>query len=197
MSYDGGVSFANIGTTATNASYTNLATALADDSTLYQVIVSGACSPSVTSAPAAQLTVYDGPTAAGSATPAVVCASSPATTLNGLPGGDYTAAIWSGAGTFAPNAATMNATYTPTAAEIAARQRYGDLDGQQPERALPVGERNCDDSDQSGGTSECRAEPDGLRKQRDHAFGRRLRWRGDQRELEWRRHFPAEHSSYK
>jgi len=48
-----------------------------------------------------------------------VCANNPATTLNG----SFTIATgaqWSGAGTFTPNNTTMNAVYTPTAAQIAA-----------------------------------------------------------------------------
>jgi hypothetical protein len=48
-----------------------------------------------------------------------VCTSSPQVQLAGVVGGGNGA--WSGgAGTYAPNAATMNAVYTPTAAEIAA-----------------------------------------------------------------------------
>ena len=49
-----------------------------------------------------------------------VCASSPAVTLNGAVT-IATGGQWSGGGgTFAPNANTLNATYTPSAAEIAA-----------------------------------------------------------------------------
>ena len=50
-----------------------------------------------------------------------VCASSPAIALSGQIGGSATLGTWSGgAGTFTPNANTLAATYTPTAAEIAA-----------------------------------------------------------------------------
>ena len=49
------------------------------------------------------------------------CSSSPAIVLAGQIGGGATFATWSGgAGTFSPNAGALNATYTPTAAEIAA-----------------------------------------------------------------------------
>ncbi|HRF79525.1 MAG TPA: hypothetical protein PL070_05505, partial [Flavobacteriales bacterium] len=52
-------------------------------------------------------------------TPASVCANAPLMSLNGSVSG-ATGAIWSaGAGTFAPNNTTLNATYTPTTAEIA------------------------------------------------------------------------------
>ena len=50
-----------------------------------------------------------------------VCSTSPALILSGQIGGSATIGTWSGgAGTFTPNASTVNATYTPTAAEIAA-----------------------------------------------------------------------------
>ena len=39
VSQDGGTTFTNISDTATNASYTNLVTALADNGNQYQVIV--------------------------------------------------------------------------------------------------------------------------------------------------------------
>ncbi len=48
------------------------------------------------------------------------CADNAIFTLNGTFGGGATSGMWTGAGTFAPNASTGNATYTPTAAEIAA-----------------------------------------------------------------------------
>src|SRR5207244_12972330 len=47
--------------------------------------------------------------------------SSPRVQLAGAIGGGAATATWSGgAGTFSPNASTLNATYTPNAAEIAA-----------------------------------------------------------------------------
>jgi hypothetical protein len=50
-----------------------------------------------------------------------VCAADPDVTLNGSFSGSALSASWSGGGgTFAPNANTLNATYTPSAAEIAA-----------------------------------------------------------------------------
>lgn len=49
-----------------------------------------------------------------------VCSSSPATTLAGTVGGGASSGSWSGgAGTYNPNANTLNAVYTPSAAEIA------------------------------------------------------------------------------
>jgi hypothetical protein len=50
-----------------------------------------------------------------------VCASTPSVTLAGVVGGSATSGTWSGGtGTFNPNANTLNAVYTPSAAEIAA-----------------------------------------------------------------------------
>ena len=52
---------------------------------------------------------------------AEVCASDPDVTLNGSISGAALSGTWSGGtGTFNPNANTLNATYTPSAAEIAA-----------------------------------------------------------------------------
>jgi hypothetical protein len=49
-----------------------------------------------------------------------VCAGNPSVTLNGSFSGSALSATWSGGGgTFSPNANTMNATYTPSATEIA------------------------------------------------------------------------------
>ncbi|HNH84008.1 MAG TPA: choice-of-anchor Q domain-containing protein, partial [Acidobacteriota bacterium] len=50
-----------------------------------------------------------------------VCATTPAVTLNGSVGGGASSGTWSGgAGSFAPNASTLNAVYTPSAGEISA-----------------------------------------------------------------------------
>ena len=120
VSFDFGGSWGDISATATNASYTNPATSLiADDGTLYQVIVSSPWGLSVTSAPPATLTVNE-PATVEAGPNQTVCASSLATTLAGSFGGGTTSATWSGAGRFTPNNATLNAVYTPTAGEIAA-----------------------------------------------------------------------------
>src|SRR5439155_21289231 len=49
------------------------------------------------------------------------CVSSPAVQLNGSVGGAASSGTWSGGnGSFSPDASTLNATYTPTPAEVAA-----------------------------------------------------------------------------
>lgn len=58
---------------------------------------------------------------ANAGTDAEVCAGDPDVTLNGSVSGAALSGTWSGGtGTFSPNANTLNATYTPSAAEIAA-----------------------------------------------------------------------------
>ncbi len=68
------------------------------------------------------MTVTINPAATADAGPdQEVCATSPVVTLAGSVGGGAASGTWSGgAGTFSPDASTLNATYTPTSAEIAA-----------------------------------------------------------------------------
>src|SRR4029078_5289055 len=50
-----------------------------------------------------------------------LCCTSPQVTLAGVVGGGASSGVWSGgAGTFNPSTSALNATYTPSAAEIAA-----------------------------------------------------------------------------
>ena len=120
VSQDNGITFTNISASATNASYTNLAPAAADNGKQYQVVVSGG-GASVTSAPPAVLTVNPPATASACANQ-TICAGSATAALGGTVGGGATGGTWSssGTGSFAPNATTLNATYTPSAADITA-----------------------------------------------------------------------------
>lgn len=117
----GGMAFTNISATATNANYTNLLATLADDGNQYQVTVGGAGGPSVTSAPPAVLSVNT-PATASAGSNQTICAGGSTAGLGGSVGGGATGGTWSssGTGTFAPNATTLNATYNPSAADIAA-----------------------------------------------------------------------------
>jgi autotransporter-associated beta strand protein len=121
VSADGGTTFTNISDSATNASYTNLVTTVADNGNQYQVIVSGACSPPVTSAPPALLTVNTPATANAGANQSI-CAGSSTAGLGGSVGGGASGGTWSssGIGTFVPDATTLNASYTPSVADISA-----------------------------------------------------------------------------
>ena len=76
-----------------------------------------ACSQVLT----ASATITVNPSATANAGPdQAVCSSSPVVTLAGSIGGAATLGTWTGGtGTFDPNNTTLNATYTPTAAEIA------------------------------------------------------------------------------
>ena len=117
LSTDGGHTFAPIGG-ATGGSYTPPTAQVSDNGKYYDVIITDASNSSVTSA-AAELSVFSGvPTA--SAGPHQVITNGGVIQLAGSVG-NATGGTWSGgSGTFNPNANTLNARYTPSAAEIAA-----------------------------------------------------------------------------
>ena len=119
VSLDGGTTFANVSATATNASYTNMAASLADNGNQYQVIVSSG-GAAVTSAPPAVLAV-NAPATASAGANQTICPGSATTGLGGSVSGAATGGLWasSGTGTFVPDATTLNATYTPSAVDIA------------------------------------------------------------------------------
>jgi autotransporter-associated beta strand protein len=120
VSRDGGNTFTNISATATNASYTNMAPTAADNGNQFQVVVSGG-GVSVISTPPAVLTV-NAPATASAGGNQTICTGSATAALGGTVGGSATGGTWSssGTGTFAPNPTTLNATYTPSAADITA-----------------------------------------------------------------------------
>ncbi|HLP11656.1 MAG TPA: hypothetical protein VK177_06945, partial [Flavobacteriales bacterium] len=75
------------------------------------------CAPVSTSV---TVTAFTNPITANAGTDITTCFTSPTVTLNGSVTG-VTTGIWSGGGgTFTPSTTALNATYTPTAAEIAA-----------------------------------------------------------------------------
>jgi hypothetical protein len=120
VSGDAGTTFTNISDTETNTAYTNLLTTLVDNGQQYLVIVSGTCSPSATSAPVT-LTV-NAPATASAGPSQAICAGSSTAGLGGSVGGGATGGVWSSSGTgaFVPDATTLNATYTPSPADITA-----------------------------------------------------------------------------
>ncbi|MBI4750660.1 MAG: hypothetical protein HY774_19415, partial [Acidobacteria bacterium] len=68
-----------------------------------------------------QTYTVDTPPTVNAGSDQMVCASSPAVTLAGVVGGSASNGTWSGgAGMFAPNATTLNATYTLSAGEVSA-----------------------------------------------------------------------------
>ncbi|MBI4750966.1 MAG: hypothetical protein HY774_21000 [Acidobacteria bacterium] len=84
----------------------------------YRVVVSNGVQPDATSQPA--LLTVD-PLATANAGPDQTICSNQSVTLAGSVGGGAASGTWSGgAGTFTPNATTLNAVYTPTAGEISA-----------------------------------------------------------------------------
>jgi hypothetical protein len=77
-------------------------------------------SVSLTSSPTVTVTV-NSPATVNANADQTVCGSSPSVTLAGSVGGSASSGTWSGGtGTFSPNSTTLNAVYTPNAAEITA-----------------------------------------------------------------------------
>ena len=116
--WSGGAGTFNPNTTALSATYSPTAAEIALGSitlTLTPNISSGACSTVVSDD--IKITLTSAPIAdAGAVT--IDCITS-LVTLNGTIGGSATTGTWSGgAGTFSPNATTLNATYTPTPSEV-------------------------------------------------------------------------------
>jgi len=118
--WSGGAGSYNPRNTALNATYTPTAAEIAAGGvtlTLTSNDPAGPCGPAfdtvhVTILPAAL---------AGAGVDQVVCASSPLAQLAGTVSGGASSGTWSGgAGTFTPNASALNATYLPSAGEIAA-----------------------------------------------------------------------------
>jgi autotransporter-associated beta strand protein len=100
------------------SSYTTPTLTTADSGAQYEAVVAG-CG-GVTLSSAATVTV-NAPATVSAGPNQTVCANSPATTLAGSFGGGVSSATWSGgAGNFVPDNTTTNATYTPSASEIAA-----------------------------------------------------------------------------
>jgi phosphotransferase system IIB component len=118
LSADNGTNFYNISDTETNASYTNMAAAVADSGNQYQVIVTEASYASVTSTQAV-LTVITAPTASAG-TNQTICAGNCTVGLGGTVGGCATGGQWtsSGTGSFTPDATTLDATYCPSASDV-------------------------------------------------------------------------------
>lgn len=82
-------------------------------------LIANSCNPAVDSL---HITITPAPVVTAG-TDQTVCASSPNATLNGNVSGGSTTGVWttSGSGTFSPSNTAMNATYTPSAADINAQ----------------------------------------------------------------------------
>ena len=118
--WSGGTGTFNPSAAALNAIYTPSASEIAAGSvtlTLSSNDPSGPCG-----AAGDQMKITINPAAVANAGPdQIVCASSPQVQLAGSISGGASSGVWSGgAGSFAPKNTTLNATYTPTAAEITA-----------------------------------------------------------------------------
>src|SRR5262249_34934906 len=118
--WSGGQGTYDLSNAALNAVYTPSAAEIAAGSvtlTLTTDAVSGPCGQA-----SDQMTISIPPPATADAgQDRTVCSSSSAIQLAGAVGGGAVSGTWSGgAGTFAPNASALNATYTPMAGELAA-----------------------------------------------------------------------------
>src|SRR6185369_8727226 len=118
--WNGGTGTFSPGRSSLNATYTPGASEIAAGTVTLTLVTndpSGPC-PAVNDA----MTISILPAATVNAgADQIVCASSAATKLQGSIGGGATGGTWTGgAGSYTPNAATLDATYYPTAGEIAA-----------------------------------------------------------------------------
>lgn len=118
--WSGGTGTFNPNANTLNAVYTPSATEIAAGSvelTLTTNDPAGSCPPAID-----KVKIFINPVATVNAgVDQTVCANDPNVALAGIVGGGATSGTWSGgAGTFNPNANTLNAVYTPSAAEIAA-----------------------------------------------------------------------------
>jgi uncharacterized protein YcsI (UPF0317 family) len=136
--WSGGTGTFNPGRSALNAIYTPSAAEIAAGQvtlTLTSAASSGPCPPTsdamtITISPA--VTVNAGPDQ-------IVCLISPQVQLAGMIGSGATSATWSGGGgTFSPNNTTLNAVYTPSAAEIVARSVTLTLTSNDPTGPCPA-----------------------------------------------------------
>ncbi|RYY85003.1 MAG: hypothetical protein EOO15_18085, partial [Chitinophagaceae bacterium] len=106
-----------VGTNSTTYTTTTLSD---NDSVTCRLTTAAQCTTGSPATSNAIVMTVEQPAIANAGLDGLVCSSSPAYTLSGSFGGSATSATWTGAGTFSPDATTMNATYTPTAGEIAA-----------------------------------------------------------------------------
>jgi hypothetical protein len=118
--WSGGAGTFNPNNAALNAVYTPTAAEIAAGTVTLTLTTNDPLGPCA--AVSDQMTITINPTAVANAnTDQTVCASSPTVTLAGTVSGGAASGTWSGgAGTFSPNATSLTATYTPTAAEITA-----------------------------------------------------------------------------
>ena len=121
VSFDNGTNWYDIADSPDGPSYTNSATSLDQNGWQYQVAFIDEVSPDPIYSDPVVLTVK-APATAGAGTNQTICASSSTAGLGGTVGGGATGGAWtsSGTGTFAPNATTLNATYSPSAGDITA-----------------------------------------------------------------------------
>src|SRR5207247_1219833 len=119
-SWSGGNGSFSPNASALNATYTPTTAEVAAGSVTLTLTTNDPAGPCTAASDQMTITVTASATANRGLDQAV-CSSSPTIQLAGSVGGAASSGSWSGGnGTFSPNASTLNATYTPTAAEISA-----------------------------------------------------------------------------
>src|SRR5580765_3656135 len=118
--WSGGAGSFNPDASTLNAIYTPTAAEMASGGVTLTLTTNDPAGPCGAIADAMHIT-YSPAATANAGADVVVCSTSPQVTLAGVVGGGASSGVWSGgAGAFNPDASTLNATYMPTAAEIAA-----------------------------------------------------------------------------
>jgi hypothetical protein len=118
--WSGGTGTFNPNATTLNATYTPSAAEITAGTVTLTLTTNDPAGPCGVATD--QMTITINPVATANAgADRTVCATSPTVTLAGSVGGGASTGTWSGGtGTFNPNATTLNATYTPSAAELTA-----------------------------------------------------------------------------
>jgi hypothetical protein len=118
--WSGGAGSFSPSSSALNATYTPTAAEIAAGGVTLTLTTNDPSGPCLAVSDQIRLTISVAATANAGAD-LTVCASSPQAQLQGSVAGGATSGTWSGgAGAFSPSASTLNAIYTPSAAEIAA-----------------------------------------------------------------------------
>jgi hypothetical protein len=118
--WSGGTGTYNPSNTALNAIYTPSAAEIAAGGVTLTLTTNDPAGPCGATNDQVRININKAATA-NAGVDQIVCSSSPVVTLAGVIGGGAASGTWSGgAGTFNPDANTLNATYTPAPEEIAA-----------------------------------------------------------------------------
>src|SRR5262249_26085636 len=121
--WSGGAGTYNPSSSDPNAIYTPTASEITAGSVTLTLTSTPTSGPCPSASDQVKLT-FTRPATANAGADQIVCASNPQVQLAGSVGSGASGGTWSGgSGTFSPDASTLNATYVPSAAEVAAGGR--------------------------------------------------------------------------